>query len=63
MSLMGYRCKISKGFRDRRLISIVIYINPLHTQTIRWQQRTNCLSVLDHFAGLALKRLSEFERI
>ena len=29
-----------------------------HTQTIRRQQPTNCLSVFDHFAGLALKGLS-----
>ena len=28
-----------------------------HTQTIRRQQPTNCLSVLDHFVGLALKEL------
>ena len=28
-----------------------------HTQTIRRQEPTNCLSVLDHFAGLALKGL------
>ena len=28
-----------------------------HTQTIRRQQRTNCLSVFDHFVGLARKRL------
>ena len=28
-----------------------------HTQTIRWQQLTNCFSVFDHFVGLALKRL------
>ena len=28
-----------------------------HTQTIRWQKPTNCLSVFDHFAGLALKGL------
>ena len=27
------------------------------TQTIRWQQPTNCLSVFDHFLGLALKGL------
>ena len=26
-----------------------------HTQTIRRQQPTNCLSVFDHFVGLALK--------
>ena len=28
-----------------------------HTQTIRRQQPTNCLSVFDHFVGLALKEL------
>ena len=28
-----------------------------YTQTIRWQQPTNCLSVSDHFLGLALKYL------
>ena len=28
-----------------------------HTQTMRRQQPTNCLSVFDHFVGLALKRL------
>ena len=27
------------------------------TQTIRWQQPMNCLSVFDHFVGLALKGL------
>ena len=26
-----------------------------HTRTIRQQQRANCLSVFDHFVGLALK--------
>ena len=26
-----------------------------HTQTILWQQPTNCLSAFDHFVGLALK--------
>ena len=29
-----------------------------HTQTIRRQQGTNCLSVLDHFVGLVLKWLN-----
>ena len=29
-----------------------------HTHTIRRQKPTNCLSVFDHFAGLALKGLS-----
>ena len=28
-----------------------------HTQTIRRQQPTNCMSVFDYFVGLALKRL------
>ena len=28
-----------------------------HIQTIRREQPTNCLSVLDHFVGLALKGL------
>ena len=28
------------------------------TQTIRRQQQTNCLSVFDHFVGLALKGLN-----
>ena len=30
-----------------------------HTQTIRRQQQTNCLSVFDHFVGLALKGLTD----
>ena len=29
-----------------------------HTQTIHRQQPTNCLSVFDHFVGLALKGLA-----
>ena len=29
------------------------YIIVKHTLTIRWQEPTNCLSVLDHFMGLA----------
>ena len=28
-----------------------------HTQTIRRQTPTNCLSVFDHFVGLVLKEL------
>ena len=28
-----------------------------HTQTIRWQQSTNCLNVIDHFVGLTLRGL------
>ena len=28
------------------------------TQTIRWPQPKNCLSVFDHFLGLALKELT-----
>ena len=44
-------------------------INPLsasphkmvkHTQTIHRQKPTNCLSVFDHFVGLALKGLREY---
>ena len=36
-----------------------------HTQAIqiRWQQPRNCLSVFDHFVGLALKGLSEYNEI
>ena len=30
-----------------------------HTQTIRRQQHTNCLSVIDHFLGLALTGLKD----
>ena len=30
-----------------------------HTQTIRWQQLTNCLSVFDHFVKLAFKGLRQ----
>ena len=30
-----------------------------HTQTICRQQPTNCLSVFDHFVGLALKVLKQ----
>ena len=32
-----------------------------HTQTIRRQQPTNCLSVFDHFVNLALKGLKKNE--
>ena len=31
-----------------------------HTQTIHRQQTTNCLSVFDHFVGLALKGLGKY---
>ena len=31
-----------------------------HTQTIFWLLPTNCLSVFDHFMGLALKGLTTF---
>ena len=34
-----------------------------HTQAIRWKESTNCLSVLDHFVGLALKGLINLIRI
>ena len=30
-----------------------------HTQTIRWQKLRNCLSVFDHFVGLAPKGLTK----
>ena len=41
-----------------RLSFLRLEINPVkHTQTIRWQKPTNCLSVFDHFVGLALKGL------
>ena len=33
-----------------------------HTQTIRRQQPVNCLSVFDHFVGLALKGLSRNQK-
>ena len=29
-----------------------------HTQTVSWQKLTNCLSVIDHFVGFALKGLT-----
>ena len=32
-----------------------------HTQTIRWLLKTNCLSLCDHFMGLALKGLGKLE--
>ena len=43
-----------------------VFVNPLranstmirHTETIRRQKPTNCLSVLDHFVGLARKGLN-----
>ena len=34
-----------------------------HTETIRRQQPTNCLSVSDHFVGLALKGLKLFPQL
>ena len=35
----------------------------IHTQSIRRQQPTNCLNVLDHFVRLRLKGLKEFKLI
>ena len=32
-----------------------------HTQAIRWLLPTKCLSVLDHFVGLALKGLRKLK--
>ena len=34
-----------------------------HSQTIRQQQPTNCLSVFSHFVGLALKGLTCFSNV
>ena len=34
-----------------------------HPQTIRRQQPTNCLSVFEHFVGLALKGLTNLKKI
>ena len=34
-----------------------------HTQSIRRQQPTNCLSVFSHFKGLALKGLKFVEHV
>ena len=31
-----------------------------HTQAFRWLLSTNCLSVFQHFAGMALKGLTHF---
>ena len=31
-----------------------------HTQTVRRQKPTNCLSVFDHFVELAIKGLTSF---
>ena len=45
MSLMGYRCKNSKGFRDRRLISIV-NINPLSVNPTTGQTHSNNSSAI-----------------
>ena len=35
----------------------------IHTRSIRRQQPTNCLNVLDHFVRLRLKGLKEFKLI
>ena len=32
-----------------------------HIQAIHWLLPTNCLSVFDHYEGLALKRLNSFD--
>ena len=34
-----------------------------HTQTTRQQNPTNCLSVFDHFVGLALKGFISFNKV
>ena len=33
-----------------------------HTQTIRWQEATNCLNMFNHFVGRALKGLMAIEQ-
>ena len=33
-----------------------------HTETIRRQQPTNCLSVFDYFVGFALKGLDQYHK-
>ena len=57
-------------FRDRRQCSLLLLTlsrQPRkivkHTQTIHREKPANYLSVFDHFLGLALKELIEFERI
>ena len=32
-----------------------------HTQTVRRQKATNCLSVFDHFVGVVLKGLNSLD--
>ena len=34
-----------------------------HTQTIRHKQQRNCLSVFDHFLGVALKGLGQMSKL
>ena len=57
-----FNCKILRG---RRQISLKLTLEaPVQkmvklTQAIRRLLPTNCLSVFDHFVGLALKGLSE----
>ena len=47
-------------FKDN-ILTLTYYCQPhkmvKHTQTIRRQNLTNCLSVCDHFVGLALEGL------
>ena len=59
-------------FRDHLQVSLLILINPLGSNPTKWSNTlkqfieklpTNCLSVFDHFVGLALKGLSKIRRI
>ena len=43
-----------------RILELGYLSGSKHTQTIRRQKLTNCLSVLDHFGALALKRLISY---
>ena len=58
-SLTGYSKKnTSLNLKCFNTLSAKPHKMVKHTQTIRRQQPTNCLSVFDHFVGLALKNAS-----
>ena len=40
-------------------MGIIENLNPIIANPQKWQQPTNCLSVFDHFVGLALKGLKK----
>ena len=58
---LSYRCLWIKCFIHFWLFKLQPHKMVKHTQTIRRQQPTNCLSVFDHFVGLALKRLKKIK--